>query len=300
MDSTDSAYKTYAISDLTQNVVRWLSSSVSESEHHNISDYIWINILAISHLCENLNEKKLYGVDAIIERIIDKKIQLKWTSADLLTSLIALSYLADKECALIYNNDYIDILRSITPGTINSPNDALLFLAFHGKVASLDNQFLFGKKEMGDFFSYKSIDALDERLSYLEASTLFGTLDSENSNPQPPCLLSGAMIYSFKNYDLPRGFRLLRAMKYLGERGAGVNQALNFMTKLQCCDGSFGEYDSAIEKMKLHARSYSDTMAIKYTVTLQALWTFMEFTHTRQSSLSVLLEPLRHYCQERG
>lgn len=232
-----------------------------------------VEALALSHLCRLLcgNAPEILGE----ESLAGATNELAWTSANLLTSLIAAVGVLEEGNELGASaKQYLLMLNEIGAEHLDCVNGVLVRLALHES----DDRTCTGEPccaTLDPHALQESPSELRRTLADIEMSTAFG-IAPIRAEPPVPILMEGAAIAAFRAYDLPLGMRLLRARQYVSDPyPIGTPVGFDFLRLTQRDDGSFGDYDTALAEMAVRGERNA-SLQIHLPVTLQALWTMAE------------------------
>ncbi|HEX2078216.1 MAG TPA: hypothetical protein VHG08_10925 [Longimicrobium sp.] len=270
----------------------WLSGAWEAREDED--PRLAVEALALSALCRLLCGSAGGAADQV-DRAIGRAIaEPAWAASSLPGSLVAaVGALRQRNGFAASAGRYLEALGALSAdeldgaGRSGESNGVLLRLALYGVAPSPP------RAPAGLHRLRGSAGEVRRFASEVEACSAFGT--AAVADEPAATLLEGAAIAAFRVYDLPLGMRLLRAAAYAcGRRRAA---GLEFVRRSQCDDGSFGDYDTALARLRARG-DRNAPLRVKLPVTLQALWTLAELESPRfrlvRSALMDRGEPPSH------
>lgn len=269
------------LSQISFKSAQWLIKSWNSS--YGSDQTLVHNALALAGLCSLLDPSSSSEMEDFIRQLDKEANGFNFACNELVPSLVGASIALKFNALPVYEAavDYFDVLGEIAPALSSGSNAILIRLALDG-CSDSDTEEAPSSMDINlSLFSSNKIEHIKQVLEKVEIATQFGTKSCKVSSPSMQ-LLEGAAIHALQRYDLPLAMRCLRARGYMNKQASlGLRSGKSFIQLIQCSDGSFGDFESAIEKMKLEPeRSNSAELHIKLPITFQALWTLAELEST--------------------
>jgi hypothetical protein len=120
-------------------------------------------------------------------------------------------------------------------------------------------------------------EAVEKLVLYVEAWSGWGTrpVSLPPSEAWLASMLRGLAVHHLRQYDLPTGCRLLRALTHVTSSSLAPD-LVRFLFAQQRADGSFGLLGPEEAQLKLLAPELAPDLALYLPVTVQCLWTLAE------------------------